>query len=184
MSAGVGLVVKCDGSGCRLVEYDGSGAVVGQGQRITLSETSLTETKPVEATPPAVDATVELAALLARVQAQRADVQAKLAEVRAQLTDGSTLTGTDQDPQAVFTALAELVGGYSEAARRRPDLWRSARSAAYLDGPNGADGGDDPNQEVAHLVEQAMADYGLTASEASCMVMQERPDLWHRTRRF
>jgi hypothetical protein len=121
MTAGVGLVVRADGSGCRLVEFDGAGRVVGQGERIRLSETtieqSLSTTTSVQNMASAADA--ELARLLAKV--------------RAQLSDGATLTGTDQDPQAAFAALAQVVGGYREAARRRPDLAEAARMASYLD---------------------------------------------------
>lgn len=85
------------------------------------------------------------------------------------------------DAQARFVALAEQVGSYNLAAQQHPEAWAAARAAADLDGPHDDD--DDPNQEVARLVEQYVADYGLTASEASCLVMEERPDLWHRTRR-
>jgi hypothetical protein len=95
--------------------------------------------------------------------------------------DGGAAVPVEVDAQAAFVALAEQRGSYNLAAQRHPEAWAAARAAADLDGSSGPDG-DDPNLEVARLVEQAMADYGLTASEASCAVMQERPDLWHRTR--
>jgi hypothetical protein len=117
MSAGAGLVVRADGSGCRLVEYDRAGRVVGQGERISLSEITLYESPKLVPT-----------------LAPAAELERLLAKVRAQLSDGSTLTGTDRDPQAAFVALAEVVGGYREAAQRRPDLWQASREAAYLDG--------------------------------------------------
>ena len=122
MTAGAGLVVKADGSGCRLVEYDRAGAVVGQGEPIRLSEITVYESPklaPTVAPAPELAGEVELERLLAKV--------------RAQLSDRATLTGTDQDPQAAFVALAEVAGSYQEAARQRPDLCLAARSAAYLD---------------------------------------------------
>jgi hypothetical protein len=115
VSAGVGLVVRADGSGCSLVEYDRAGRVTGQGERIRLSEAV------VESRSGGIDTGAEVARLLAKVRAQLSDA-----------TFSTTLTGTDRDPQAAFAALAEVVGGYREAARRRPDLAEAARTAAYL----------------------------------------------------
>jgi hypothetical protein len=81
------------------------------------------------------------------------------------------------DPQSAFVKLAEQVGSYRLAAREHPEMWAAARAAADLDGP-----GDDPGEEVARLVEQAVKEDGLTTSEASYMVMQERPELYRRVR--
>jgi len=122
MSAGAGLVVKADGSGVSLVEYDRTGAVVGQGERILLSEIALCKSPEL---PPTLTPAPELAG--------EVELERLLAKVRAQLSDRATLTGTDQDPQAAFVALAEVAGSYQEAARQRPDLCLAARSAAYLD---------------------------------------------------
>lgn len=82
------------------------------------------------------------------------------------------------DPQAVFVRLAEQLGSYKVAAREHPEVWAAAVTAADLNGPTD----DDPGEEVARLVEQKMTDHGVTLSEATYWVMDERPDLWHRSR--
>jgi hypothetical protein len=83
------------------------------------------------------------------------------------------------DPQAAFVTLAEQLGSYQVAAREHPEVWAAARAAADL---RGSADGDDPNAEVARLVEEAMADHGLNRDDATYLVMYQRPDLWHRTR--
>jgi hypothetical protein len=83
----------------------------------------------------------------------------------------------ESDPQAAFVRLAEQAGSYRLAAQRYPEAWAAARETADLDGSN-----DDPNEEVARLVEQAIAEHGLSASDATYLVMYQRPDLWNRTR--
>jgi Mu-like prophage I protein len=91
----------------------------------------------------------------------------------------------DVDPQAAFVRLAEQVGSYRVAAREHPEVWAAARAAADLNGPGDAvvsDGIFAASAEVMRLVEQKMAAHGLTASEATYWVMDERPDLQRRLR--
>jgi hypothetical protein len=87
-------------------------------------------------------------------------------------------TAAEVDPQAEFVRLAEQADSYQVAAREHPEVWAAARAAADLNGSNN----DDPGVEVDRLVEQAMAEHGLTLSEATYMVMYQRPDLWERSR--
>jgi hypothetical protein len=70
----------------------------------------------------------------------------------------------DVDPQARFVRLAERYGSYRVAAREHPEAWAAAREVADLNG-----WADDDPEEVARLVQQAVVDYGLTASEATYM---------------
>jgi hypothetical protein len=142
VTAGVGLVVRADGSGCRLVEYDGSGTVVGQGQRIKLSENrSMAPTyTPATAASDQVSEPTRKAAIWSSPLVQSAGITLAdaLVGVRA---DAATLAdlpaaqqATDDDPQARFVRLAEELGSYRLAAQQHPEVWAAYRDAADLNG--------------------------------------------------
>jgi len=140
MSARVGLVVKGNGSGCSLVEYDGSGAVVGQGQRIQLSECAGTVVASESARRPTPgeyfhgEPAVWSSPLVRSAGITLADALAGVRADAATPPDPAAQQATDDDPQARFVRLAERYRSYRVAAREHPDVWAAYRAAADLKG--------------------------------------------------
>jgi hypothetical protein len=136
MSAGAGLVVRCDGSGCRLVEYDSAGRVVGEGQTIKLSENTLFSAPKLVATsapePQLAEPAIWSAPLVRTAGVTLADA---VLGVRADRDAGPAPPAQAAvDPQAAFVALAEQAGSYAVAAREHPEAWAAYRDAADLNG--------------------------------------------------
>jgi hypothetical protein len=129
MTAGVGLVVRGDGSGCRLVEFDGAGRVVGSGERIRLSEMNTMGAEMAQSLAPESEPSIWSHPRVRAAGITLADV---LAGGAGRAPSTRVAGAVEADAQAAFVRLAEQVGSYTVAAREHPEVWAAYRDAADL----------------------------------------------------